>query len=123
MRWTLLFLLIYFNSSLADIEDGFVVYQNNCLVCHMYDRRGVSGMAPTLINSAWIIGSEELLVSYLMTGGFGPQVLMARFDYLNNQEFLDLVQYLRSEETIESTISIDQIEEIRARYSEENFYD
>jgi hypothetical protein len=81
-------------------------------------------MAPSLVRSPWVIGSDELFVGYLLTGGFGPDVLMARFDYLGNQELIDLTDYLRSLEGLPVTI-LDEadIEEIRVRMSQEGFYD
>ena len=59
-----------------------------------------------------------------MTGGFGPDVLMARFDYLRNQELIDLTDYLRSLESLPmTTLDEASIEEIRIRMSQEGFYD
>ena len=80
-------------------------------------------MASTLLNSPWIIGSDELLAGYLLTGGFGPQVLMARFDYLTNEDLRDLIEYLRLEEGLDTAIDTEQIQQIRIRYQGEGLYD
>jgi len=125
LRITLFLVLLSGPTSVyADIEGGQSIYEQNCLACHMYDLRGVPGMAPSLVRSPWVIGSDELFVGYLLTGGFGPDVLMARFDYLGNQELIDLTDYLRSLEGLPVTI-LDEadIEEIRVRMSQEGFYD
>jgi mono/diheme cytochrome c family protein len=124
MRYYLLIFAFVINTAVqADADNGLSVYQDNCLACHMYDRRGVSGMAPTLLNSPWIIGSDELLAGYLLTGGFGPQVLMARFDYLTNEDLRDLIEYLRLEEGLDTAIDTEQIQQIRIRYQGEGLYD
>jgi mono/diheme cytochrome c family protein len=125
LRITLFLLLLSGTTTVyGGIEQGQSVYEQNCLACHMYDRRGVPGMAPSLVRSPWVIGSDEVLVGYLLTGGFGPDVLMARFDYLGNQELIDLTDYLRSLEGLPVTV-LDEagIEEIRVRMSQEGFYD
>ena len=125
LRITLLLLLLSGTMAVyGDIDRGQSVYEQNCLACHMYDRRGVPGMAPSLVRSPWVIGSDEVLVAYLLTGGFGPDVLMVRFDYLRNQELIDLTDYLRSLESLPmTTLDEASIEEIRIRMSQEGFYD
>ena len=54
-------------------------------------------MTPTLVASAWISGSEDALVGYMLTGGFGSQVLMGRFDFLNDAEMAAVLSYIRQE--------------------------
>ena len=54
-------------------------------------------MTPTLIASPWITGGEDALIGYMLTGGFGPQVLMARFDFLSNTEMAAVLSYIRQE--------------------------
>jgi len=75
---------------------GLAVYQRECLACHMEDGRGVPGMHPSLVGSPWIEGSSEVLIGYLLTGGFGPAVLMARFDFLTDAEIADVLSYSRA---------------------------
>ena len=54
-------------------------------------------MTPTLIASPWITGSEDALIGYMLTGGFGSGILMARFDYLNDAEMAAVLTYIRHE--------------------------
>ncbi len=63
----------------------------------MGDGRGVPGMNPALVSSAWVAGSPEALAGFILTGGYGPDVLMARFDYLNDAELAALMSYIRAE--------------------------
>lgn len=74
---------------------GLAVYQRECLACHMKDGRGVPGIHPGLVESPWIKGNSEALIGYLLTGGFSPAVLMARFDFLTDTEVADVLSYSR----------------------------
>ncbi len=80
----------------AQFFSGLAVYQRECLACHMEDGRGVPGIHPGLVESPWIKGSSEALIGYLLTGGFGPAVLMARFDFLTDTEIADVLSYSRA---------------------------
>jgi mono/diheme cytochrome c family protein len=83
----------------ADVSavDGEEIYARDCLACHMSDGRGVPGMNPALIGSAWVAGSPDALAGFILTGGYGPDVLMARFDYLSDAELAALMSYIRNE--------------------------
>ena len=63
----------------------------------MSSGRGVPGMTPTLIASPWITGAADALIGYVLTGGFGPEILMARFDYLTDAEMAAVLNYIRRE--------------------------
>lgn len=75
--------------------DGEQIYTRDCLACHMVDGRGVPGMNPSLVSSAWVAGSPDALAGFILTGGYGPDVLMARFDYLSDTELAALMSYVR----------------------------
>ena len=77
--------------------DGEQLYARDCLACHMADGRGVPGVNPALVSSAWVAGSPDALAGFILTGGYGPDVLMARFDYLSDAELAALMSYIRSE--------------------------
>jgi mono/diheme cytochrome c family protein len=76
---------------------GRAVYERECLACHMADGRGVPGMTPGLIGSPWLAGPVDALIGFVLTGGYGPDVLMARFDYLGDAEMAVLLTYVRAE--------------------------
>ena len=88
---------LFDNDSLRETQffSGLAVYQRECLACHMKDGRGVPGIHPGLVESPWIKGNSEALIGYLLTGGFGPVVLMARFDFLTDTEVADVLSYSR----------------------------
>ena len=81
--------------TVAAAVDGRAIYERDCLACHMSSGGGVPGMTPTLIGSPWITGGVDALIGYVLTGGFGPQVLMARFDFLTDQEMAAVLTYVR----------------------------
>ena len=86
----------------------------------MTDGRGVPGMSPTLVDSPWINGSKDALIGYVLTGGFGPEILMARFDYIRDDEMAALLTYLR--ETFGQSaahterVTAEQVARVRARF-------
>jgi mono/diheme cytochrome c family protein len=52
-------------------------------------------MTPSLIANPWITGEADALIGYVLTGGFGPQILMARFDFLTDAEMAAVLTYVR----------------------------
>ncbi len=77
--------------------DGREIYVRDCLACHMTDGRGVPGMNPPLVGSPWVAGPPDALAGFVLTGGYGPDILMARFDYLTDDELAALLSYIRAE--------------------------
>jgi len=76
--------------------DGRAVYERECLACHMRDGRGVPGMNPPLLGSPWVAGPSDALVGFVLTGGYSPDILMARFDYLSDDDLAALLTYVRA---------------------------
>ena len=96
--------------------DGREIYERDCLACHMSSGRGVPGMTPTLIASPWVTGGTDALIGYVLTGGFGPEILMARFDYLTDAEMATVLNYIRREYGgPDSLIDAEQIAAVRAQ--------
>ena len=85
----------------------------------MASGRGVPGMTPTLIASPWITGNEDALIGYMLTGGFGPEILMARFDFLNDSEMAAVLSFIRSEYgNGGSPITMESVASVRAQVLE-----
>lgn len=76
-------------------ESGKALYARECLSCHMRDGRGVPGMSPALLASPWVLGSADALIGFVLSGGFGPDSLMASFGYLGDGELAELLTYVR----------------------------
>ena len=96
--------------------DGKAIYVRDCLACHMADGRGVPGMNPPLTGSPWVAGPADSLAGFVLTGGFGPEILMARFDYLSDAELAALLTYIRGAFAgIDETISADRVAAVRSQ--------
>ena len=82
----------------------------------MSSGRGVPGMTPTLIASPWITGAADALIGYVLTGGFGPDILMARFDYLTDAEVAAVLNHIRREYgEANASIDAEQVAAVRAQ--------
>ena len=82
----------------------------------MADGRGVPGMTPGLRDSPWVLGSSDALVGYVLTGGFGPVVLMASFDFLTDSEMAAVLTYCREEYgEAAGTVTVEQVARVRAQ--------
>ncbi len=81
----------------------------------MADGRGVPGMNPGLLGSPWVLGASDALVGYVLTGGYSPQVLMARMDYLDDADIAAVLSYCRAEfgEGADA-VSVEQVARVRA---------
>jgi mono/diheme cytochrome c family protein len=100
----------------TEAVDGKAIYTRDCLACHMADGRGVPGMNPPLTGSAWVAGPADSLAGFVLTGGFGPEILMARFDYLSDAELAALLTYIRAEfADIDETISAERMAAVRSQ--------
>ncbi len=98
------------------VADGLTIYRRDCLACHMADGRGVPGMTPGLLGSPWLLGSSDALVGYVLTGGFGPAVLMASFDFLTDAEMAAVLAYCREVYGEGAgTVSVEQVARVRAQ--------
>ena len=103
-------------SAEQSVTDGLTVYRRECLACHMADGRGVPGMTPGLRGSPWVLGSSDALVGYVLTGGFGPVVLMASFDFLTDSEMAAVLAYCREEYGEGAgTVTVEQVARVRAQ--------
>ena len=102
--------------TVANAIDGRAIYERDCLACHMSSGRGVPGMTPTLIASPWINGSEDALIGYMLTGGFGAEILMGRFDFLSDAEMAAVLNFVRREyEGGDAPITTERVASVRAQ--------
>lgn len=51
---------------------GSQLYASVCANCHQKDGRGLPGIAPSLAESEWVLGSEQRLIRILLHGLSGP---------------------------------------------------
>lgn len=51
---------------------GEALYKAVCMACHQADGKGQPGVAPSLIGTPWVVGSEERLTRIVLDGLQGP---------------------------------------------------
>lgn len=54
------------------VAEGQKLYQQLCAGCHGLDGRGIKPMAPPLLQSDWVLGSEGRLIRIALQGMTGP---------------------------------------------------
>ncbi len=59
----------------AQFDLGRTQYQGLCIACHQIHGRGMASMAPPLVNSPWVLGSEERLIRIILQGIYGPMLV------------------------------------------------
>ena len=75
-------------------ERGRNAYLTHCAPCHQTDGSGMPRLAPSLRNSQWVLGSEDLLGRIVLSGLKG-EMLMPAMGTLDDQQLADILSYVR----------------------------
>ena len=59
-------------SEQASFEIGKTVYSTLCTACHQPNGQGMDGLAPSLVDSEWVLGSADILPKIIIHGLTGP---------------------------------------------------
>jgi mono/diheme cytochrome c family protein/glucose/arabinose dehydrogenase len=80
-------------------DAGAEIYKNICVGCHQPDGRGKEKMAPTLVESRWVIGPDSgAATRILLAGKEGPVGLMPPLGAaLNDEQIASVLTYIRRE--------------------------
>ena len=63
-----------------------------------------------------VLPAADALIGYVLTGGFGPDILMARFDYLTDAEVAAVLNHIRREYgEANASIDAEQVAAVRAQ--------
>ena len=89
----------------ARFEEGAVLYQSVCGTCHQPDGLGQEGLAPPLLDSDWVLGSQEKIVRIVLHGLDGPievkgqewNLSMPGLAVLNDDQISGVITYVRRE--------------------------
>ncbi len=54
------------------LEMGQALYLASCMACHQLHGMGQAGMAPSLVDSPWVLGSSDRLIRISLNGLQGP---------------------------------------------------
>ena len=83
---------------------GQELYDNSCAACHQTSGWGEEGVAPPLVQSSWVLGSEGRLVRIVLHGLRGPIEVNGRTYNLemefprsgfSDQNLADMLTYVR----------------------------
>ena len=81
------------------IDQGEMLYKQNCVFCHQADAIGKTGFAPSLSNPELLaIASDKYLASTIRDGRIGTA--MGPYAHLDKEKIVAIVAYLRSHETL-----------------------
>ena len=86
-------------------ETGKQLFQTTCAACHQVHGMGMDGLAPPLVDSEWVMGSEQRLVRILLSGLTGPIKVDGKSFYLdmpsmgmfNDDQIAAILTYVRRE--------------------------
>lgn len=112
----------------ARFEQGKELYALICGSCHQPHGRGQEGLAPSLLNSDWVLGSAERLTKIVLHGLQGPIVIDGEewnlampglVDVLEDEHFASVMTYVRREWGHEaSPVDPEFVAAIRAKYED-----
>ena len=82
---------------------GHSLFSATCAACHQPTGLGAGGLAPPLVDSEWVLGSEERLVRIVLAGAQGPiTVAGGRYDSsmpswatFNDEQLAGILTYIR----------------------------
>jgi mono/diheme cytochrome c family protein len=106
-------------------DGGKVVYETLCAACHQPTGTGMSGLAPALVDSNWVLGDPQILPRIVIYGLSGPLKVNNETwslempplgAVLNDEQIAGVLTYIRREwEHNASPLSVEQVAEIRTQ--------
>jgi len=86
-------------------EAGKAIYEATCLACHQQHGMGQAGLAPPLVGSEWVTGSEQRLIRIVLNGLRGPiqvkgdtfELDMPTLGVLDDDQIAAALTYVRRE--------------------------
>jgi mono/diheme cytochrome c family protein len=86
-------------------EAGKSMYEATCLACHQQHGMGQPGLAPPLVGSEWVAGSDKRLVRIVLNGLRGPikvkgesfELDMPALGVLDDEQIAGALTYIRRE--------------------------
>jgi mono/diheme cytochrome c family protein len=97
------------------LEKGQVAYTTICAQCHQPDGRGREGVAAPLIDSPWVLGSDQFLARIVLKGKTGKtSVTMPPLEMLSNETLAGALTYIRrSWGHLAAPVSVSTISQMR----------
>jgi glucose/arabinose dehydrogenase/mono/diheme cytochrome c family protein/HEAT repeat protein len=104
---------------------GRTLYITACAACHQLHGKGQEGLAPPLINTDWVLGSERRLAKIVLHGVRGPITVlgnvydmeMPAMEVLDDEDIAAILTYIRREwGHTADPVHPSTVEEVRARH-------
>jgi mono/diheme cytochrome c family protein len=81
------------------------MYEATCLACHQQHGMGQPGLAPPLVGTEWVAGSENRLIRIVLNGLRGPikvkgetfEMDMPALGVLDDEQIASVLTYVRRE--------------------------
>ena len=109
-------------------ETGKQVYSTLCAACHQANGRGMDGLAPTLVDSDWVLGTPEILPRIIIHGLTGPITVNGQSwslempplgAALTDEQVAGVVTYIRREwEHTASPMSVEDVKRVRDEHKD-----
>ena len=100
----------------ALVEEGRQQYTIACAACHQRDGMGMAGLAPGLADSKWVTGDEEPLITIVLDGLEGEELIMPPMRALEDDALAAILTYIRrSWGHRAEPVTPEQVSEVRAR--------
>lgn len=88
----LMIMCLLFVPALQAAEEGPVLYEQHCAVCHQKDGTGLPPVYPSLVDNSFVAGQAEEVIRVLLTG----RAAMPPFRTgLNSDQIAEVVSYIR----------------------------
>ncbi len=107
----------------ALFNTGKQVYNTLCTACHQPNGQGMDGLAPTLVDSDWVLGKPEVVAKIIIHGLAGPIEVNGQSwtlempplgAALSDEQVAGVTTYIRREwEHNASPISVEAVKQIR----------
>jgi mono/diheme cytochrome c family protein/glucose/arabinose dehydrogenase len=107
----------------ARFDHGKMVFGQVCAACHQQNGLGQEGLAPPLVDSEWVLGSETRIARIVLQGVNGPisvsgvpyRLEMPALATLGDEDIAAILTYIRREwEHDADPVSVEAIAKIRA---------
>jgi mono/diheme cytochrome c family protein len=110
------------------IVNGFKIFQEYCSTCHGKDGKGINQLAPSLIGSPRVTGSDEITLNILLHGLTGPvdgveyNGPMAPIGEQTDEYIADVASYIRAHLNNEGTVWRGRVRTTREKYKDHKGY-
>lgn len=107
---------------------GLVLYNTHCSSCHDAEGKGIDGLGPPLLDSEYVSGSADKLVSIMLYGLSGPLIVngkeyndgvampgLGSYESISDREIVDIANYVRNAFTTSNqSVTVKRVNALRS---------